>query len=1540
MRNIFFLIFLLCCWQIGYSQFPITQNFGGPSTLTLIPPNGGFKASLINRTFTDTTAANLTPIDAYAGSQIFTTSDGALWVRNASATKWLQILSSGASSDTLAWKLGGNDISAIAGYGVLGTTSNDPFYFITNNLKRLGIPETGIVRSADPINKCLTFDTTTKLMYYTDCGSGGGGSGTISRIGTIDSLTKSADGAGIYGNSLFMQTADSSHPGLLTAAFWRKIDSLRNVYWYAIQKSGYLSTAYRPNDSTIYAKAINLSVPSSELQAELSVTDTTGTWTLSWLPQTPYQAFVSGSGGNPAFRYLDSNYWNGNWSAQVRNNFTLTTTGSSGAATYNSTTGVFNIPQYSSGGTPAGNYGNIQLNRNSTFGTPASDTLIYTTSGGFVVKNIVTGNALYLPNSTASTGALYLNSVRWMGNYGAATSNTSIGGLAGSLSTSPQNYQNTAVGYQALSNNNAYGNTAVGFQAMQNFNPHADSLTEYRNAAFGWRAMGDATGGYQNTMMGVEAGLNLQTGSYSNSGFGKSVFTSVTTGFANAAIGASIGTTTGSWNSYVGADIAATATSGSYNAGIGGVALLALTTGSGNSAIGYGAGGATTTGGANTYLGQYAGNVNTTGSSNVMIGYAAGYTLSAPFSNKFSLSSQGSGNALAMGDLNTRRFGINKAENATLAYTLTVGGKAAIETIDSTGTGTAINMLYQDPSDGLIKKAAVPSSGGGTPAGNYGNIQLNRNGAFAVAASDSLGYTTSGGFVAKNEGYFHTVRVGLGTASIATNAVLGTEALNANTTGAYTTSVGYRSLYANTTGSQSTAVGYQALTANTTGDYNTAVGTNSLVSNVSGNNNAAFGVGALQNNTGSNNMAIGFAALQVKTSGNDNVAIGYSSAVAQTTAADNTIVGGNAGYTVTSGGGNTLIGKYAGGGITDGTGNTVIGANLYGLSNTTNNIIIGNGAGTIKAQHDGSTGWTLKDALLLPDITNFADTTTYKPVVINTSTKQLYKATYWPVASTPTLQEVFATQSNTAVMTGANTIDASGNTFSINNLASGSVFTANGATDTSYIIFRPSTSLGLQLRSYSGASNYISDIYNKQGHIGLISATYPSSTNGSTIDLYKDSVTIDARSGNLFLRSLTTGGAAADSVLVITSGGLVKKRNASSFAGSSSITIADVITSATTGSVLYAGTGGRLQQSNAAFFYDSTNKRLGLAQGTPTSRLHLNFDQNSVTQADANGILLANATAAIAGTQSISPGLVWQGNGWKTDATAASQDVRFRADVLPVVGTANPTGKWQLKSSINGAAYATAMIVTNDGIITTDGSTLNTISITATGNVVLNNGGNVAAGGQYTGNGTSTTYTYRTTDAGSDQSMKFVTSGSTTAGTQSMLIGNSVYPGFILSAANGTRQIARAWMQLTNLVNTAGSETGDLVFYTKASASAGAERMRIDSAGKVTFTARAQFSKGSDVASAGDLTLGNGGNTFHITGTTTINAITTTRWQAGSEIILIFDGSVTVKDATSGGANTAQIYLSGSTDLSAVANMVLKLIYDGTAFYEVSRSSD
>lgn len=112
--------------------------------------------------------------------------------------------------------------------------------------------------------------------------------------------------------------------------------------------------------------------------------------------------------------------------------------------------------------------------------------------------------------------------------------------------------------------------------------------------------------------------------------------------------------------------------------------------------------------------------------------------------------------------------------------------------------------------------------------------------------------------------------------------------------------------------------------------------------------------------------------------------------------------------------------------------------------------------------------------------------------------------------------------------------------------------------------------------------------------------------------------------------------------------------------------------------------------------------------------------------------------------------------------------------------------------------------------------------------------------------------------------------------------------------------------------------------------------------GSSRFDGRLLKTQGADTASANDLTLGSDGNTFEITGTTQINAITTTGWQNGAMITLFFTSTPTVKHNTAGGANTAVLLLSGAVDFSATANDTLTLVLGevgGTqAWREVART--
>ncbi len=99
---------------------------------------------------------------------------------------------------------------------------------------------------------------------------------------------------------------------------------------------------------------------------------------------------------------------------------------------------------------------------------------------------------------------------------------------------------------------------------------------------------------------------------------------------------------------------------------------------------------------------------------------------------------------------------------------------------------------------------------------------------------------------------------------------------------------------------------------------------------------------------------------------------------------------------------------------------------------------------------------------------------------------------------------------------------------------------------------------------------------------------------------------------------------------------------------------------------------------------------------------------------------------------------------------------------------------------------------------------------------------------------------------------------------------------------------------------------------------------------------RLQPSKGSDVASANTITLGQG-TYFDITGTTQINLITSTGWDLGAQVTLQFDASVTVAHNQADSGADVGILLAGAGNFSATAGDTLTLRYDGK-WREVSRA--
>lgn len=114
--------------------------------------------------------------------------------------------------------------------------------------------------------------------------------------------------------------------------------------------------------------------------------------------------------------------------------------------------------------------------------------------------------------------------------------------------------------------------------------------------------------------------------------------------------------------------------------------------------------------------------------------------------------------------------------------------------------------------------------------------------------------------------------------------------------------------------------------------------------------------------------------------------------------------------------------------------------------------------------------------------------------------------------------------------------------------------------------------------------------------------------------------------------------------------------------------------------------------------------------GDEKTRWDDNFQTTTKSVGDSLGdadiaVMILNPTAAASGLQQHSPLWVLEGQGWKTNATAATQEVQFALKVVPVQGAANPTGELNFYSNINDAGFTKRFSIDSAGSIAAFGGT-------------------------------------------------------------------------------------------------------------------------------------------------------------------------------------------------------------------------------------------
>lgn len=234
-----------------------------------------------------------------------------------------------------------------------------------------------------------------------------------------------------------------------------------------------------------------------------------------------------------------------------------------------------------------------------------------------------------------------------------------------------------------------------------------------------------------NTFVGTGAGSTSATGIDSNSAFGNSALSALSSGAQNTAIGGSA---------------LAGVTTGGYNTAVGVGALYGVTTGSSNVAIGTHTGvgiGGTSSG--NTFLGESAGsNLTGTSSNNVFIGNRAGPSSAGAVSNTLYIANS-AGTPLIYGDFSAGNVGIGMTSPN---YTLDVNGyingtslsatNSSAQAYTNAGAFTIPLAFLFGPNISAVNNSAADGSGSGmffSVTSSAGNTQTAWMGAVATAGS-------------------------------------------------------------------------------------------------------------------------------------------------------------------------------------------------------------------------------------------------------------------------------------------------------------------------------------------------------------------------------------------------------------------------------------------------------------------------------------------------------------------------------------------------------------------------------------------------------------------------------------------------------------------------------------------------------------------------------------------------------------------------------------------------------------------------------------
>jgi hypothetical protein len=509
-----------------------------------------------------------------------------------------------------------------------------------------------------------------------------------------------------------------------------------------------------------------------------------------------------------------------------RSAISLTTIGNSGSATYNYTTGIFNIPNYTLGG-----LGGVPTSRTLTINGTAFD---LSADRSWSVGTVT---------SIATTGPLTGGTITGSGTIGITQAGVSSDGY---LSSADWNTFNNK--------QNAITNPVTG-TGTPNTLPMWGSTTSLVNSPLSYAAdafnfqYNSATGG---TVNFTNIGLTAYTYSIQMNNFGspRSTVHSYTDGLVIQFIGGTqVSRMFANGNLILGTGVV---DNGHKLEVSGTLALRASASASAATQV-------------PVFIADPSGTTRelVTRTPAQLLGDAGGVTgtgASGQVAFWNGTSSQTGDNGLFWDNTN-KRLGIG---DSAPSDTLVVNGRARMN-----GTN---RLAFGNSQGGFAQIGVSAASVGNLQFLTYNGTTLLERLRITLDGNILINTTTDSGFrldvngTARVQGALTTtadavvngVNIGRGGASISTNTRVGTGAGSANTTGSSNSFFGFNSGAANTTGVNNSFFGQSSGLSTTTGSGNSYFGLSSGNANTSGNTNSYFGLDSgLNNTTGSENVFIG-----------------------------------------------------------------------------------------------------------------------------------------------------------------------------------------------------------------------------------------------------------------------------------------------------------------------------------------------------------------------------------------------------------------------------------------------------------------------------------------------------------------------------------------------------------------------------------------------------------------------------------------------------------------------------------------------------------